>query len=101
MKKRAFAVLLCITALFGFGCGKAPESDKQDFGEMEMNTELICLAESREEAERIAELYGIELIDYAYGTATFRADNPEKTIAEGIENGWPPLEPNEEINAFG
>ena len=55
-------------------------------------SQLCGLAESEEEAKKIAELYGIELVDYSYGLATFHTDeDPQKIIDEGVEKGYPQL----------
>lgn len=60
-------------------------------------TELIALADTLEEAERIAELYGIGLSTYSYGVATYTTDkNPLELMALGEENGYPALTLNYE-----
>lgn len=60
-------------------------------------TEMIALADTREEAEEIAELYGIELSSYSYGVATYTTDkNPQELIELGSENDYPALTPNYE-----
>ena len=58
-------------------------------------SELFCLAESEEEAKEIAALYGIELVEFGYGVATFHTEeNLNDVIQRGTENGWPLLEIN-------
>ena len=52
-------------------------------GEPAEGQELFCLAESREKAEELAELYEIEFVDYAHGVATFHAEDPQAVIARG------------------
>lgn len=61
-------------------------------------TELVALADTREEAEEIAELYGIELSAYSYGVATYTAagKNIQELMALGEENGYPTLTINHE-----
>lgn len=57
--------------------------------------ELYALAETEEEAQKLAELYGIELVDFSDGVATFHTEeNPHKVIERGIQNGWPRIEVN-------
>ena len=61
-------------------------------------TELVALAETREEAEQIAELYGIELSTYSYGVATYITDKNLKELMKlGEENDYPTLTPNYEV----
>lgn len=63
---------------------------------------LVALAETREEAQSIAELYGIELADWGYGVATYRTEeDPREVIRRGQENGWPELSLNYIQQAFG
>ena len=63
---------------------------------------LVALAETREEAQSIAELYGIELADWGYGVATYRTDeDPREVIRRGQENAWPELSLNYIQQAFG
>lgn len=64
-------------------------------------TELVALADTREDAEEIAELYGIELSTYSYGVATYTTDkNPLELRALGEENGYPELTPNYENELY-
>lgn len=61
-------------------------------------TELVALADTREEAEEIAELYGIELSTYSYGVATYTTDKNLKELMKlGEENDYPTLTPNYEV----
>lgn len=62
---------------------------------------LIATVESREKAEELAELYGIELVSYAYQVAEFQTDeDPDAVIQRGIDNGWPRLDRNHPVYAF-
>lgn len=62
------------------------------------NKKVIALADTREEAEEIAELYGIELSTYSYGVATYTTDkNLQELIDLGVENDYPTLTPNYEV----
>ena len=57
--------------------------------------ELLCLAESREEAQKIADQYGIELVEFSYGVATFHTlEDPQKVIDMGLSKGYPELSIN-------
>lgn len=64
-------------------------------------TELTALADTREEAEEIAELYGIELSAYSYGVATYTTNkNLQELIELGTENNYPALTPNYEQELY-
>ena len=54
--------------------------------------ELMALVETEEEAQSIAEQYGIEFVSYSDGVAVYKAEeDPAVVIARGEENGYPPL----------
>lgn len=58
-------------------------------------TELIALAEDRAEAEKIAELYGIELSSFSDGVAVYTTEeDPQKLMELGDNNGYPALTVN-------
>ena len=62
---------------------------------MTEGAELYCLADSQEEAGEIADLYGIELVDFDLGVATFHTEeDPGAVIQRGKENGWRSLSLN-------
>lgn len=57
--------------------------------------ELMCLAKDQEEAEAVAECYGIELVDFQHGVAVFHTEEkPYDVIRRGKENGWKILSVN-------
>ena len=57
--------------------------------------ELLATVESREEAEEIAALYGIELVSCSEHIATFHTEEDLQTVIQrGKDNGWPLLEIN-------
>ncbi len=88
---------MIMTAGMLAGCGKqpVPVSGTPVSAETVSGSELIMLAENREEAEEVAEMYGIELVDYSYGVASFHTEeDPSEVISRGRENGWPALELN-------
>ncbi len=73
---------------------------QQDLAENVEQGEVIltALTDTQEEAEKIADLYGIELKAYSYGVATYVTDkDPEAVIAEGIEKGYPTLAVDQKI----
>jgi hypothetical protein len=62
--------------------------------------ELLCLCDTEEDAEEIADMYGIELVKFSYGVATFHAENPKEVISLGQEKGYPALELNGVMHVF-
>ena len=57
--------------------------------------ELMAAAETREDAEALAALYGVELVDYREGLALFHTDEDPAVVKQrGIQNGWQELEIN-------
>ena len=63
--------------------------------------QLLCVAETREEAEEIAELYGIELIRYQEELAVYSTgEDPREVIRRGQENGWPELSLNDTVKLY-
>ncbi len=64
--------------------------------------ELLALAETEEESKQLADLYGIELVEFGSGLAVFHTEeNPADVVRRGEENGWPALEVNYLVEAFG
>ena len=115
--------LILLAAVGLWGCGGKKEltkvavddnipklqklGDKNDFSvessenDGSTTTELTALADNQEEAEEIAELYGIELSSYSYGVATYTTDkNPQELIELGIENEYPALIQNYEQELY-
>lgn len=105
-----FCILILAAAALLTGCagvsqGTAPVlhpsseiPEQSAFNRIAEGEELLCMAESREEAEEIASLYGIELVDCSYSVAVFHTEeNPFDVMRRGEENGWPPLEVNRVI----
>ncbi|GFI23629.1 hypothetical protein IMSAGC011_02419 [Lachnospiraceae bacterium] len=57
--------------------------------------ELIALSKDQEEAEKIAELYGIELSSFSDGIAVYTTDkDPQELMELGDNNGYPALTVN-------
>ena len=56
---------------------------------------MIALADTKEEAQKIAELYGIELVNYSYGVAEYETTkDPQELIALGEKKNYPALSTN-------
>lgn len=73
----------------------APDSLISDEGQ------LIAKAESQEEAESIAELYGITLVEFKRNLALYHTDeDPREVIKRGQDNGWPELTLNHTAKPF-
>lgn len=65
------------------------------------HAQLICAAQSQEEAQSIADLYGIALVDWGYGVASFYTEeDPREVIRRGQEKGWAELSLNRIQKAF-
>lgn len=61
--------------------------------------QLMTLVETKEEAEAIAQQYGIELTYFSEGVAAFRTDeDPQTVIDRGEKNGYPQLYLNRTVN---
>ncbi len=74
----------------------------ESFRDFVEGKELLCLADSREEAESVAKLYGIELVEFSYGVASFHTtQDPPEVIRRGRENGWKPLDLNQIVYLDG
>ena len=53
--------------------------------------QLIAEAEDRAEAEKIAQLYGIELMEYRSGLATYYTEEEPNRVIARREPDWPEL----------
>lgn len=75
---------------------EAVNSDEgSEDSESDGKTKLTALAEDLEEAEKIADLYEIELDSYSYGVAVYVTDKDvQELINMGEENDYPTLTPN-------
>lgn len=71
------------------------DSDSKGIGSAGEEGQLMGFAESQEDAEALAELYGITLVEYQNGLALFHTDeDPKEVIRRGQENGWQELSLN-------
>ena len=72
----------------------AASSDNEDPD----SPQLTALADTLEEAQKIADLYGIELDSYSYGVAVYHTDKDiSELIQLGLDNDYPTLAPNTEV----
>lgn len=72
-----------------------PATQPQPVGGVSQRGQLIGSAEDTHEAEEIADLYSITLMDFEYGVALYYTEeDPRTVIARGKENGWPALSIN-------
>ena len=98
----AVLVIMC-AALFFSGCRRQDtiSLSTKGGGRVASDGQLIASVETRKEAEKISELYGIELVDFSAPAALYRTEeDPDAVIKRGMDNGWPKLEKNYEIDEF-
>ena len=63
--------------------------------------ELLCLVKDEAEAKAIAEQYGIELVRFRYGLASFHTEeDPYAVQQKGKQNGWPELSINHRADPY-
>lgn len=64
-------------------------------------TEVIALADSEEQAQQIAELYGITLKSYSLGVAVYTTDKDITALIQmGKENNYPELALNHQVQLY-
>ena len=96
MKKR-MACLCLVFAMLLSACGirKEPVPSAPEKGSYSEEKPLIASVDTQEEAEELAELYDITLVDFSYGIASFYTEeDPYAVIQRGEKNGWKPLSIN-------
>ncbi|MBP5608279.1 MAG: hypothetical protein J6X66_08450 [Lachnospiraceae bacterium] len=75
-----------------------PVGIKPDTAGAVSGEELLCLAADEKEAQAIADQYGITLVNFNNGVATFTTDEDiQAVIQRGIDNGYPVLDRNDVI----
>jgi len=75
--------------------------DKQSEPTPNGESEVIALADSEEEAQRIAGLYQIELKSFSLGVAVYTTDkNVAELIQMGKDNNYPEIAPNNQKYAY-
>ena len=104
MNQRVKAKGLLVTLASAFiiccgccGCGKQTigQAGVKVTPAYQKGRELYLQIETKKEAERIAKLYEISLVDFNYGVAVYHTgENPEDVIARGEKNNWPRLSIN-------
>ena len=99
MKKKTFLSLLLAVSLWGCKSNQieSPTFSPNQVIPQNISEEepLMATVESREEAEAIAQQYGITLVSWGYGIATFfTEENPQDVIQRGLAQGWPELSLN-------
>ena len=98
-------ILPLLLGLLLCGCAKpemqieteAPELTQStgDMLDMYVENELLALVDGPEQAQQIAELYGIELVEYSDGLARYYTEEDlAQLIRLGEEKGWPKLHYN-------
>ncbi|MEZ3505609.1 MAG: hypothetical protein K1W10_01355 [Lachnospiraceae bacterium] len=103
-------IVIAFIAVFGgwyvafceFGIGPAfPFLPSGELGEADMISAelaehpLMALTETQEQAQKIAELYGIKMVSFEDGIAVYDTDqDPYDVIAEGEKKGYPILSIN-------
>ena len=86
--------IVALLALLLCGCRKEMTAVSGG-GAIDPDAPLVASAESQEQAQRIADTYGITLVSYDMGLATFcTEEDPQTVIQRGVDNGWPKLELN-------
>lgn len=69
--------------------------------ESDSTTEMVALVDTESEAQEIAELYQIELLNFSNGVAVYTTDrDPYELIALGNEKGYPTLSINRELHLY-
>ena len=102
---RAILILALIAAMLLCGCQRSDPvneipkesmpSNSAPAPEVDPDGQLICTFKTREEAEKAAELYGIELVSFTDELAVFHTtEDPQEVIRRGQQNGWPELSLN-------
>ncbi len=73
----------------------AASGDSDNNGSQETVSEFYCFVDTKEEAEKIAQAYGIELVKFEVGIASFRAnEDSAKVMERGKREGLPKLSIN-------
>lgn len=75
---------------------RAQAIDESSITPIEMaEDQLMALTDTEEQAQEIADLYGITLVSYEMGVAVYHTEeDPLEVIARGQDNGYPTLSPN-------
>lgn len=81
----------------------AQEIDRSNIVPLELaEDQLTALTDTEEQAQEIAEQYGITLVSYEMGVAVYHTEeDPLEVIARGQEKGYPALSPNFVQSIYG
>lgn len=105
MRKPLFVLFLAAMLLALCACREAsqpitPASSSPSGDLISDHGQLICSVESYEDAQAVAQLYGITLVDYYRNLALYHTEeDPREVIQRGQENGWPELTLNRTATA--
>lgn len=89
-------LLSALLALSLLGCkSNVPADSQTPLQNICEEAPLMACAESQEEAEALARQYGITLVAWEHGIATFHTvEDPREVIQRGIREGLPELSLN-------
>lgn len=111
-RKIIFIIILAVVLLLGLGAAFWLKPKEMEFQLENLpvkptepieqrDLELLCAADTEEEAEKLAEDYGIELISFDSKIAVFQTDKAYEEIVEiGKEKGLPELSRNNIMRAY-
>lgn len=98
---KRFAAVLAATLLIAGCLGGCSSPQGETSAAAVKGEELFCAAESLQQAEEIAALYEIELVDFGDGIATFHTEEDlNEVLARGEQNHYPELSVNSEMQLF-
>lgn len=73
----------------------------EDISIVDQTLEYTCVIDTQEEAEEVAQAYGIELVSFEYGIALFSTNIPYSDLIKlSEEKGLPMLSVNGTMKAF-
>ncbi len=99
MKRFIYTIIVAFVLTTTLSSCQQSTVKKQSEETQSKGGELFCMVDNEEEGRRIAELYGITMVEYTYKVAIFTTDEDiSEVISRGKENGWPTLEVNYVVN---
>ena len=102
-------IVIVVVLLVFSGCRKQPaemvkphrdpgQQAMDDLLQVDETAQLLCEVENLEEAQDLAERYGIILVDCQNGYACFYTEeDPNDVILRGKAQGWPLLSLNQKV----
>lgn len=101
MKTKWFMVIPMLLLALLCGCREEAAYPTGTAPTVNGEAPLIAQADTLEDAQAIADQYGITLVEYDLGVATFYTEeDPQTVIDRGIRNGWPVLELNRKAKSY-